>query len=112
MPQQHRNQTVPVYRPWDGVRERVAYYTTEKKAERLVELHRAILRDQRHGIRSGIELVAASGNLKDPARTESHALRKARDRRGEDLESEGTRFDLAMFFRTSSPYTWARSTQK
>lgn len=124
MPQKHRNQTVPVYAPWDGVREVAKYFETPERARRLVEAHRAILRHKKDsngfdlGIeQAGIEQIARSGNLKDCARTETHAIRethieRAAKKRGaevEDVKAEGSLFHLAQYFRSLSPYTWARS---
>jgi hypothetical protein len=111
MCQRHRNQTVPVFRPWTGVSDRIAYYTTEEKARRLVDTHRAILRDPNKGISGGIERVAESRNLKDPARTESYAVRSAHVASGEETEIASP-FEIAEYFRSLSPYRWARQQRR
>jgi hypothetical protein len=108
MCQRHRNQIVPVYRPWVGAGDRVSYFTTKEKAQRMVETHRAILCDSEKGVLGGIERVASSGNLKDPARTESHSVREAFVKYAGDPETTSA-FELAQHFRSLSPYRWAQS---
>ena len=107
MSQKHRNQIVPVFKPWAGVDDRAAYFTTEGKAVRMVEMQRAILRDHEKGVLGGIERVAPSGNLKYCSRIEAHAVREAFV--ANDSESEPVSlFELAQFFRSRSPYRWAQ----
>jgi hypothetical protein len=71
----------------------------------MVKESQAIFRDLEKGVTAGIERVAESRNLKDPARTESHAVSRA------FVESDGDNcspYELAQYFRSLSPYRWAQ----
>lgn len=115
MPGRHKNQKVPVFRTPAGLKPHETYRTTIEKAKRLLRSKLVKLRDPRVGLAAGIEIVSKK-NLHevtsgvthdDAAQIESSAVLAAFV--ANDREPDGSRFELAQYFRFRSPHTWARS---
>lgn len=101
MPGKHRNRNIAVFAPWDGVRRRVRYYVSERKAYELLGSRRAIRVEsdnQSNGKRDllGIELVARTT---DAVAIETCALAKR-------LSAEDTLGFTHSYVRSRSPFRW------
>ncbi|MGH9735976.1 MAG: hypothetical protein ACRD8A_15455 [Candidatus Acidiferrales bacterium] len=105
----HHNKRVQVFGRVQGLSPLEIFKTTVTKANTLISSKVAVLRDPARGVLGGIEIIANPEQMRgyDPARVESSAAQAAALGNGTRAVAESPA-ELARYFRTRSPYRWAR----